>query len=80
VDKVKVDTLIMGSLREKFAKYSDRLYERLTEQKVDVQFDSFISSIHGKDIIEGERGQRALNLLVSFLQKGPRKGMKRHRR
>ncbi|MDP6116102.1 MAG: hypothetical protein QGG53_29945 [Planctomycetota bacterium] len=80
VDKVKVDTLIMGSLREKFAKYSDRLYERLTEKKVDVQFDSFISSVHGKDIIEGERGQRALNLLVSFLQKGPRKGMKRHRR
>ncbi|MDA0838679.1 MAG: hypothetical protein O3B01_02575 [Planctomycetota bacterium] len=80
VDKIKVDTLIMGSLREKFASYSDRLYESLTEMKIDVQFDSFISDIHGKDIIDGERGERALNLLVNFLQKGPRKGMQRHRR
>jgi pimeloyl-ACP methyl ester carboxylesterase len=80
VDKVRVDTLIMGSLREKFAKYSDRLYKKLTEKKINVQFDCFISNIHGKDIIDGERGERALKMLVNFLQKGPKKGMKRHRR
>lgn len=76
VEKVRAKMLIIGALRERSAKYAERIYRKRKEQD---QYEVFIRSGGGKALLKGERQrEQVLGFIFNFLEKGPRKGMRRH--
>ncbi|MDP6506531.1 MAG: alpha/beta fold hydrolase [Planctomycetota bacterium] len=75
VEKIRATLLIMSSLRENFNKYAERIFRRRKEAD---QYDVYLGSAHGLAIFSERRRGRVFERIVNFIEKGPRKGMRRH--
>ncbi|MBI2193241.1 MAG: hypothetical protein HYU36_14795 [Planctomycetes bacterium] len=75
LDRSRAQLLLIGSKDEKNAKYADQLFQA---RKEEAQYEVFLGQAHGQELFVEKRGEKVLELIVEFLGKGPRKGMRRH--